>query len=76
MERNAFFAHHKNVYLDMVGDNNKEIRRLAIDKIQALRGKSLQHTIPNGNFKGDTSRNTKTKKVLLSLAVSEYLKFQ
>ena len=47
-----FFAHPENVLLVMLGDDDEEIRRLAINKIQALQGKSLQHTIPNGNFKG------------------------
>ena len=36
----------------MMGDNDKKIKRLAVNKIQALQGKSLQHTIPNCNFKG------------------------
>ena len=41
----------------MLGDDDKEIRRLAVNKIQALRGKSLQHTIANGNFEGDYTKN-------------------
>ena len=36
----------------MLADNEEEIRRLAVNKIHGLRGKSLQHIIPNGNFKG------------------------
>ena len=32
-------------------DDDNEIRRLAINKIKALRVKLLQHTIQNGNFK-------------------------
>ena len=36
----------------MLGDDDEKIRRLAVNKIQALQRKSLQHTIPNGNFKG------------------------
>ena len=52
VQRNAFFAHPENVLLGMLGDNDEEIRRLAVNKIEALQGKSLQHTIPNANFKG------------------------
>ena len=36
----------------MLGDDDEEIRRLAVNKIQALQKKSLQPTISNGNFKG------------------------
>ena len=35
----------------MLGDDDEKIRRLAVNKIQGLRGKSLQHSIPNGNFR-------------------------
>ena len=52
VQRNAFFAHPENVLLGMLADNEEEIRRLAVNKIHGLRGKSLQHIIPNGNFKG------------------------
>ena len=53
VQRNAFFAHPENVLLGMLGDDDEEIGRLAVNKIQVLQGKSLQHTIPNGNFKED-----------------------
>ena len=42
----------KNVILGMLGENDEEIRSLAVKKIQALQGKPLQHTIPNDNFNG------------------------
>ena len=51
VQRNAFFAHPENVLLGMLGDDDEEIRRLAVNKIQGLRGKSLQHSIPNDNFR-------------------------
>ena len=43
VQRNAFFAHPENVLLGMLGDDDEEIRRLVVNKIQGLRGKSLQH---------------------------------
>ena len=36
----------------MLRDDDKEIIRLAVNKIQILLEQSLQHTIPSGNFKG------------------------
>ena len=36
--------------LGLLGDNDEEIRRLAVNKIQALQDKALEHTIPNSNF--------------------------
>ena len=50
--RKCFFAHPENILLGMLGDDDEEIRRLTVNKIQALRGRSLQHTILNNNFKG------------------------
>ena len=57
VQRNAFFAHPENVLLGMLGDDDEEIRRLAVSKIQGLRGKSLQHSIPNDNFGGGYVEN-------------------
>ena len=41
----------------MLGDDDEEIRRLAVSKIQGLQGKSLQHSIPNDNFRGGYVEN-------------------
>ena len=57
VQRKAFFAHLKNVLLGMLGDDDEEIRRSAVNKIQGLREKSLQHSIPNGNFRGGYFEN-------------------
>ena len=57
VQRNAFFAHPENVLLGLLRDHDEEIRRLAVNKIQGLRGKSLQHLIPNGNFRGGYVEN-------------------
>ena len=66
VERNTFFAHPENVFLGMLGDNDVEITRLTVNKIQALQGKSLQHTILMAALKEVTSRIIKKQKVLLT----------
>ena len=37
VQRNAFFAHPKNILLGMLRDDDEEIKRLVFNKIQALR---------------------------------------
>ena len=66
VQRNAFFAHPENVLLGMLGDDDEEIRRLAVNKIQGLRGKSLQHSIPNDNFRGGYVENCQNTKDAIS----------
>ena len=36
LQRNAYFAHPENVLLGMLGDNNENLQRLAVNKIPAL----------------------------------------
>ena len=51
-QRNAFFAHPENVMLAMLGDDEEEIRRVGVNKVEALWGSLPSFHIPNGNFKG------------------------
>ena len=37
----------------MLGDSDREIRRLAVNKVQALRGRLSSFQIPYDNFKGE-----------------------
>ena len=55
------------MFSGMLGDDDEEIRRLAVNKIQGLQGKSLQHSIPNGNFRGGYVENCQN--------TEEYFKF-
>ena len=66
VQRNAFFAHPENVLLGILGDADEEIRRLAVNKIQGLQGKLLQHSIPNGNFRGGYVENCQNTKDAVS----------
>ena len=50
----------------MLGDDDEEIRKLAVNKIQSLQGKSLQHSIPNGNFRGGNVENCQNTKDAVS----------
>ena len=70
---NGFFAHPENVLLGMLGDEDEEIRRLVVNKIQTLQEKSLQHTIPNGNFKAVYIKDYQNTEGTTS---TECLKFQ
>ena len=37
LQNNAFFAHHENILLAMLGDNDQNIRAMAVDKILQIR---------------------------------------
>ena len=52
LQRNAYFAHPENVLLGMLGDNDENLRRLAVNKIAALRNSVFQCHIPIDDFEG------------------------
>ena len=37
LQRNAYFAHHKNISLAMMADNDHNVRLLAVNKILSIR---------------------------------------
>ena len=42
LQNNAFFAHHENILLAMLGDNAQNIRAMAVDKIPQIRIQNSQ----------------------------------
>ena len=55
LQRNAYFVNPENVLLKMVGDDAKEIQRLAINKITTLQKSDFHCHIPINDFEGDTN---------------------
>ena len=45
LQNNAFFAHHENILLAMLGDNDQHIRAMALDKILQIR---IQNSLQEG----------------------------
>ena len=37
LQRNAYFAHHENIILAMLGDDDESVRRLAVNKVLSIR---------------------------------------
>ena len=56
MRCNAFFAHAEHVIIAMLGDENKPVRDIAVDKIMSLR-----ETLTAGNT--DTFKETSCEEV-------------
>ena len=54
IQRNAFFAHPENVLLAMMGDEDADVRRIAVNKIQAIRGNLPNFVIESGQFDSGT----------------------
>ena len=52
LQRNGYFAHPENVLVAMLGDDNEDLRRLAVNKIFAIRSKIPNVVIENDNFEG------------------------
>ena len=52
LQKNSFFAHPENVLVSMLGDSDEKVRRLAVNKINSFRGKSVDYHIPNEDFVG------------------------
>lgn len=55
ISRNAYFAHHENILLSMVADDNIEVRELAINKIMSINkypGKRV-FKVPSVNFSAE-----------------------
>ena len=50
LQRNAYFAHHKNVLLAMLGDDDEGVRRLAVNKILSIRGITGVYNISREDF--------------------------
>ena len=44
LRRNVFFAHPEHVVIAMLGDENKSVKDIAVDKIMSLREHSLLST--------------------------------
>ena len=42
LQNNAFFAHHENILLAMLGDNDQNVRAMAVDTILQLRIQNSQ----------------------------------
>jgi len=58
----------------VLGDDDEVPRRLAVNKIQALQGKFLPHTISNSMLKVDVLTTVEIQVMLIQIA-SEYFKF-
>ena len=52
LQRNGYFAHPENVLVAMLEDDNEDLRRLAVNKIFAIRSKIPNVVIENDNFEG------------------------
>ena len=50
LQNNEFFALTKNILLDMLGDDDKDLWRIAVNKSCSLRSKRPRHPIENNNF--------------------------
>ena len=53
IQKNAFFAHPENSLLAMLGDDNKDVRKQAVSRVQAIRetSKNLDHKLTSENPK-------------------------
>lgn len=54
LQRNAFFANPENILLGMLGDEDEDTRRIAVNKIHALRGNTITSAVifDSDNFDG------------------------
>ena len=52
VQRNAFFAHPEQVILGMLGNDDEDIRRQAVNKVLSMRGRIPQFKLTNNNFEG------------------------
>ena len=64
-QKNAFFPHPENDFLGMLGDDDEEIRRLAVNKIQTLQDCNILFQMKTSK-KEVTSTTIKAQKVLLT----------
>ena len=53
VQKNAFFAHPENILLAMLGDDNKDVRKQAVSRVQATRetSENLDHNLTSENSK-------------------------
>ena len=53
VQKNAFFAHPKNILLAMFGDDKKDVRKQAVSRVQAIReiSENLDHNLTSENPK-------------------------
>ena len=53
VQKNVFFAHPENILLAMLGDDNKDVRKQAVSRVQAIRetSKNLDHNLTSENPK-------------------------
>ena len=53
VQKNAFFAHPENILLAMLGDDNKDVRKRAVSRVQAIRetSENLDHNLTSENPK-------------------------
>ena len=58
LQNNAFFAHHENILLAMLGDNDQNIRAKVVDKI-------LQIWIQNSQQEGERLERTDQVRTIL-----------
>ena len=53
VQKNAFFAHPENISLAMLGNDNKDVRKQAVSRVQAIReaSENLDHNLTSENPK-------------------------
>ena len=53
VQKNAFFAHPKNILLAMLENDNKDVRKQAVSRVQAIRetSENLDHNLTSENPK-------------------------
>ena len=52
LQNNGFFAHQENILLGMLGDEDKDLQRMAVNKLYSLRLKGPNYPNENDNFEG------------------------
>lgn len=76
LQRNAFFAHHENVLLAMLGDGDESVRRLAVNKILSIRGEMDPYLIKNDEFDSESHNLSKTDEELDDASSSKIRRFR